>query len=124
MSYSVIFFGTPEFAVPSLQALISDSMFDVTLVVTQPDKPVGRKKVLTSPPVKVCAQKQVIPVLQSDDVQQSSDFLVVVAYGEILSEKVLSLAKIAAVNVHPSLLPRWRGASPIQNAISHFCPWI
>jgi methionyl-tRNA formyltransferase len=127
--FSVIFCGTPEFAVPSLKVLAGDPSFDVQLVITQPDKPVGRKKELTSPPVKIAAQALEIPVLQPQKVNDElplyllsnphlqPDFLVVVAYGEILSQAVLDLPHVAAVNVHGSILPRWRGASPIEHAI-------
>jgi len=128
---SIIFCGTPDFAVPSLRALASDPAFDVKLVVTQPDKPVGRKKQLTAPPVKVLAEALGIPVLQPEKVNEElpshfnlhpddqPDFLVVVAYGEILSQTVLDIPHIAPVNVHGSLLPRWRGASPVEHAILH-----
>jgi methionyl-tRNA formyltransferase len=126
MSYSVIFFGTPDFAVPSLEALIADVAFDVKLVITQPDKPVGRKKIMTSSPVKVCADKNNIPVFQPKDVNKEFipffnsnhfQFFVVVAYGQIFSRTMIDLPAIATVNLHASLLPRWRGASPIQHAI-------
>lgn len=127
--FSVIFCGTPSFAVPSLEALANDPAFEVTLVVTQPDKPVGRKKEVTPPPVKVSAEALGIPVIQPEKVNDElpaylqanpelqPDFLVVVAYGEILSQAVLDLPHIAPVNVHGSVLPRWRGASPVEHAI-------
>ncbi len=127
--YSVIFCGTPEFAVPSLRALASDPAFDVLLVITQPDKPVGRKKTVTPPPIKTLAQDLHIPVLQPENVNEAlplylaenpdaiPDFLVVVAYGKILSQQVLDIPRKAPVNVHGSLLPRWRGASPVEHAI-------
>jgi len=122
---TVIFCGTPEFAVPSLEALIADSAFSVDLVITQPDKPVGRKQELTPPPVKSCAQKNGIALKQPENLNDDfsaleslkPDFLVTVAYGQILKLPILDLPTIAAVNIHPSLLPHWRGASPIQNAI-------
>ena len=126
---SIIFCGTPEFAVPSLTALIDDPAFDVKLVITQPDRPVGRKQVLTSPPVKTAAESHGIEVIQPEKlndvlpalIQQrpdlEPDFLVVVAYGQILSREVLNLPRIAPVNIHGSVLPRWRGASPIEHAI-------
>lgn len=125
--FSIIFCGTPEFALPSLEALAADHRFDVQLVITQPDKPVGRKKIITPPPVKVAAEHLGIPVWQPKNINDSArspqlaahsfDFLVVVAYGKILSKELLSLPRIAPVNVHASLLPRWRGASPIEHAI-------
>lgn len=126
---SIIFCGTPDFAVPSLRALASDPAFRVTLVVTQPDKPVGRKKEVTPPPVKAAAEELGIPVMQPANVNDElpaylqlhpdlqPDFLVVVAYGAILSQAVLDLPHVAPVNVHGSILPRWRGASPVEHAI-------
>lgn len=127
--FTVIFCGTPEFAVPSLKALAADPAYEVVLVVTQPDKPVGRKKELTAPPVKVAAQNLGLPVFQPEKINDelaahmreqgiaTPDFLVVVAYGAILSEATLAIPAVAPVNVHASLLPRWRGASPIEHAI-------
>lgn len=126
MSFSVIFCGTPAFACPSLQALFDDPAFTVTRVITQPDKPVGRKQEMTPPPVKLLAEKLGIPVLQPKDINQNlkpetynlkPDFLVAVAYGQILSPELLAWPKIAPINVHASLLPRLRGASPIHHAI-------
>lgn len=123
--HSVIFCGTPDFAVPALRALVSDPAFDVKLVITQPDKPVGRKKTVTPPAVKVLANDLNIPVLQPENVNEElplylgdhpdaiPDFLVVVAYGKILSQQVLDIPRNAPVNVHGSILPRWRGASPV-----------
>jgi len=113
--------------VPSLKALLSDPAFSVKLVITQPDKPVGRKQTMTPSPVKILATQHGISVWQPQNINEeatsyklqatSFDFLVVVAYGQILSKEILSLPKIAPVNVHPSLLPRWRGASPMHHAI-------
>lgn len=137
MPYSVIFAGTPEFAVPSLNALIHDPDFDVKLVISQPDKPIGRKQEVLPTPVKNAAQKKNIPVWQPVNLNaewkmqnaelhsqfsilnSSFDYLVVVAYGQILKEHVLSAPHIAPVNLHASLLPRWRGASPMQSALLH-----
>lgn len=119
----IVFMGTPDFAVPSLQALI-DSGCEVCAAFTQPDKPQGRKQILTAPPVKVLAQEYNIPVYQpntlkngkSDDIIKSfePDFIVVVAYGKLLPKSVLDIPKKACVNVHGSLLPKYRGAAPIQ----------
>jgi methionyl-tRNA formyltransferase len=120
---TIIFCGTPEFACPSLQALHEDPAFDVVQVITQPDKPVGRKRVVTAPAVKVLAKKLGLPVEQPNDINSThyslltTDYLVVVAYGQILKERILKMPKIAAVNLHPSLLPIWRGPSPIQNSL-------
>jgi methionyl-tRNA formyltransferase len=136
--FHVIFCGTSSFAVPCLQALVSDPAFAVDLVITQPDKPVGRDKVLTSPPVALEAKKHGLKIFQPENINKelplhfqlslpaealakegtfNFQFLVVVSYGQILSKEILALPSIAAVNVHASLLPRWRGASPIQHAI-------
>lgn len=125
--HTVIFCGTPAFAVPSLESLAADPDFDVRLVVTQPDKPVGRQKTLTAPPVKTSALRLNLRVIQPDDINDPEirlqlaaidcDFLVVVAYGKILSQEILALPHIAPVNVHGSILPRWRGASPVEHAI-------
>lgn len=123
----VIFLGSSSFAVPALRALVSDDAFDVRLVITQPDKPVGRKQILTPPPVKITAEEAGIPVAQPaslnkelemlKQVYERPDFLVVVSYGQILSQEVLDWANVAPVNVHASLLPELRGASPLQHAI-------
>lgn len=125
--HSVIFLGTSPFAVPSLRALAADKRFRVDLVVTQPDKPVGRKQMLTPPPVKVAAEELGLKIFQPEKLNAEvatlqsrvpePAFLVVVSYGQILSQAVLDLPQVAPVNVHASLLPRWRGASPIQHAI-------
>jgi methionyl-tRNA formyltransferase len=121
----VIFAGTPDFAVPTLERLI-ESDVEVTCVLTQPDRPAGRGRKLTQSPVKEVAVGRAIPVLQPtiiDDAFRSllagppPDLLVVVAYGLILPQWLLDWPLIAPVNVHASLLPRWRGAAPIQHAI-------
>lgn len=127
MSLNIIFAGTPEFAVPSLQALI-DSNHTVVAVYTQPDRPAGRGQQLQASPVKLLAQKHNIPVYQPrtlrDPIAQeqlralSPDLMVVVAYGLLLPEAVLAIPRLGCVNVHPSLLPRWRGAAPIQRTIA------
>ncbi|HLD07482.1 MAG TPA: methionyl-tRNA formyltransferase [Candidatus Peribacterales bacterium] len=124
---TIIFCGTPEFACPSLLALRNDSAFEVTHVITQPDKPKGRRQTLVAPPVKSLAEKLGIPVLQPSNINilltggtsklKAPDFLVVVAYGQIFSKELLAWPTIAPINLHASLLPRWRGASPIQHAI-------
>lgn len=127
--HSIVFCGTPEFAIPSLRALVESGLFDVTLIITQPDRPVGRSKDLVAPPVKVVAQQLGIPVQQPeklnaafDDIATKTDrpdFLVVVAYGQLLSQHILDWPHISPINVHGSLLPRWRGASPVEHAILH-----
>lgn len=122
----IVFMGTPDFAVPSLQKLL-DEGHEVCAVYTQPDKPQGRKQVLTAPPVKELALVRGIPVLQpatlkNEDEQQklralAPELIVVVAYGKILPKAVLDLPPRGCINVHGSLLPRWRGAAPIQWAV-------
>ena len=119
----VIFMGTPDFAVPSLQALL-DHGYEVCAVYTQPDKPKGRGHKLQPPPVKELALAREIPVLQpttlrSGEVQEeirqwNADVIVVVAYGKILPKAVLDMPRLGCINVHGSLLPKYRGAAPIQ----------
>ncbi|MFA0740178.1 MAG: hypothetical protein DFNUSKGM_000276 [Candidatus Fervidibacter sacchari] len=118
--------GTPEFAIPSLQAIVK-SGHEVVLVVTQPDKPAGRGLKIKPPPVKVVAQQMGLPVFQPEklNVPESlqvianakPDVLVVVAYGRILKEECLAIPPKGCINVHPSLLPKYRGPAPIQHAI-------
>jgi methionyl-tRNA formyltransferase len=121
----IVFMGTPEFAVPTLKSLIEHH--DVIGVVTQPDRPAGRKNRLRQSPVKEVAIEAGIPVFQPKRIrnpeaieelkQWDADFHIVVAFGQILPQAVLDLPKIAPINVHASLLPRWRGAAPIHAAI-------
>lgn len=128
MKYKVIFFGTPEFAVPSLESLIQDDRFQVVGVVTQADKPVGRKQTLTPSPIKMLAIKNSIPVFQPSKLKGNINFWeeisllyadvnVVVAYGKILPEQILDSATKGSINVHGSELPKYRGASPIHASI-------
>lgn len=122
----VVFMGTPNFAVPCLQKLI-DSNYDIAAVFTQPDKKVGRKQLLTPPPVKALAQENNIPVYQPASLKDGNaadiisninpDIIIVVAYGKILPSAVLSVPKYGCINVHASLLPKYRGAAPIQWAV-------
>lgn len=122
----IIFAGTPEFAVPCLQALL-DSEHEVCAVYTQPDRPAGRGRKLQPSPVKELAVTAGVPVYQpltlktAEDLQQiralNADLMVVVAYGVILTQDVLDAPKLGCINVHASLLPRWRGAAPIQRAL-------
>lgn len=125
---SVIFLGTPEFAVPSLQNLI-DQNFDIKLVVTQPDRPSGRGKKITPPPVKELALLHDLKVFQPESLRKNKeerdqilnidcDFLIVVAFGQILPKEILEHPKIAPLNVHASLLPAYRGAAPIARSIT------
>lgn len=122
----IVFMGTPDFAVPCLEKLIENN-HDVAAVFSQPDKPVGRKQLLTPPPVKVCAVSNAIPVYQPDSLKNGEaleiinslnpDVIVVVAYGKILPKSILTSAKYGCINVHASLLPKYRGAAPIQWSI-------
>ena len=123
-SIDIIFAGTPDFAVPALLALISNPHINVKAVISQPDKPVGRKKEVLATPVKAAAQSAGIPVLQPQNIntdypEMSHDYLVVVAYGQILRQPILDAPRKAALNLHASLLPRWRGASPMQHTLLH-----
>ena len=122
----IVFMGTPDFAVPSLQALI-DAGHDVCAVYTQPDKPQGRKQILTAPPVKTLALEHDIPVFQPNTLKNEDEqarlrelapeVIIVVAYGKLLPTAVLDIPPHGCINVHGSLLPRWRGAAPIQWAV-------
>ncbi|MFO1371122.1 MAG: methionyl-tRNA formyltransferase [Candidatus Competibacteraceae bacterium] len=122
----LIFAGTPEFAVPTLQALL-DEGYSVGAVYTQPDRPAGRGRQLRASPVKICAAAAGVPVLQPITLRDAAvqtalaaltpDLLVVAAYGLILPPAVLAIPRLGGINVHASLLPRWRGAAPIQRAL-------
>ncbi len=122
----IIFMGTPDFSVPVLRQIIEDG-YDCIGVVTQPDRPVGRKKVLTPPPVKVEAEKLGIPVFQPERIKQSEelqtilqlkpDLIVTAAFGQILPLELLTAPKFGCINVHASLLPELRGGAPIHYAI-------
>ncbi len=124
----VVFFGTPQFAVPSLNALIAESRIEVVAVVTQPDKRRGRGNDLSPSPVKVAAELVTIPVIQPDRIKKSpealaqlrdyqADLFIVVAYGQLLSQEILDMPKIGCINGHGSLLPAYRGAAPIQQCL-------
>jgi len=122
----IVFMGTPEFAVPSLMECVNRG-YDVVGVFTQPDKPKGRGNKLTAPPVKDKALEYHIPVFQPNSIkktdivdkilQLSPDMIVVVAYGQILSRRILDIPQLGCINVHASLLPKYRGAAPINWAI-------
>lgn len=155
MPYKIVFFGTSEFSIPSLKALLDDKRFEVTAVITKPDSPTGRHQVVTPPPIKILAQKHNVQVFQFEkiktdetfavlstlssqgvnptsdestnpDCRTPSDFArndnidayVVVSYGKILPQRILNIPKRGVINVHGSLLPRWRGASCVQAAIA------
>jgi len=123
----VIFWGTPEFSVPSFFELIQAN-YDVVAVVTQPDKPVGRKQTKQESAVKKAALKYRIPVIQPESVKNNPDLTnqlidlnpdlsIVVAYGQIIPQEILDIPKFGFINIHGSLLPKLRGASPMQSAI-------
>lgn len=125
---NVVFFGTPAIALKSLECLYNSDKINVTAVVTQPDKPAGRGHKLTMSPIKQFALEKGLPVFQpksirkEDDVQKelkklNPDFFVTFAFGQILSQEVLDIPKYETINLHASLLPKYRGANPIQRAI-------
>lgn len=122
----IVFMGTPKFAVPILEMLIEN--FGVDLVITQPDKKVGRKKVLTAPPVKILAEERGIRVLQPEKIsgdedvlaelkELNPDIIITAAYGQLVPESILEIPKYKCINVHGSLLPKLRGGAPIQYSI-------
>jgi len=126
----IVFFGTAEFAVPTLERLIQEPDFEVVAVVTQPDRPQGRGQKLAAPPVKQVAVRAGLGVFQPERLRRSpdvlaalaalaTDFFVVAAYGQILPQTVLDMPRRGAINVHGSLLPKYRGAAPVQWAIYH-----
>ena len=118
----VVFMGTPDFAVPCLQKLI-DEKYYIAAVVTQPDRPKGRGKKMVAPPVKELAEKYNIPVFQPEKVRNpefievlrsiAPDLIVVIAFGQILPKEILDIPTHGCINVHGSLLPKYRGAAPI-----------
>lgn len=127
MDYGTVFMGSPDFAASILEAL--GRHYEVRGVVTQPDKPAGRGKKMTPPPVKIQAESLGYPVIQPEKMKDpgvleqlttwAPDFIVVAAFGRILRQNVLDLPPLGCINVHASYLPRWRGAAPIQAAILH-----
>ncbi len=122
----IVFMGTPDFSVPVLRQIIEDG-YEVVAVVTQPDRPVGRKRVLTPPPVKVEALKHHIPVLQPNKIREKEeiekvlsykpDLIITAAFGQILPNELLEAPKFGCINVHASLLPELRGGAPIHYSI-------
>lgn len=122
-----VFFGTPEFAAIILKKLI-ETGFTPEAVICNPDRPVGRKKIITPPPTKVLAEKYDIKIFQPDKfdkqfldslfmIHDSFDFFIVAAYAKILPKEIIDIPRLGVIGVHPSLLPKYRGASPIQGAI-------
>jgi len=122
----IIFLGTPEFALPSLQILV-DAKYDIVGVFTQPDRPKGRGKMKSEPPVKILAQSYNLPVFQYDRIRNypglqalydlKPDVMITAAFGQILSEEILKIPQLCCINVHGSILPQYRGPAPIQWAI-------
>jgi len=125
--YKIVYMGTPHYAKEILKTLVNAEDMDVGLVLTQPDRPVGRKKVLTPPPVKVLAQEHGVEVLQPNRLSNNGvfevienakpDFIIVAAFGQILPKNILDIAP--CINLHASLLPQYRGASPVQQSLLH-----
>ncbi len=127
MEIKIVFMGSPDFALPTLQIL--NERFNVVGVVTQPDRPAGRGRVEQAPEVKILTQELGLPLIQPNSLKEEAalkqlrewapDVIVVAAFGQILRDNVLTLPTYGCVNVHASLLPRWRGAAPVQAAILH-----
>lgn len=121
----IIFAGTPDFAASSLKAIIQDGRFEILAVITNPDKPVGRGKAITPPPVKKIAQENNLEIWQPEKLKEAKekierlapDFLVVVAYGKLVPKSILDIPKYGCVNIHGSILPRYRGSAVIQAPI-------
>ncbi|MBQ8197547.1 MAG: methionyl-tRNA formyltransferase [Clostridia bacterium] len=122
----IVYLGTPDFAVLPLEKILNETSHEVVAVVTNPDRPVGRKQILTAPPVKKVALKRGIPVLQYEKIRLEGvedlknlkpDIMITCAFGQILSQEILDIAPFGVINIHASLLPAYRGASPIHFAI-------
>ncbi len=123
---NIVYLGTPDFAVLPLKKIIESGKHNVLAVVTNNDKPVGRKKILAAPPVKIYAQERGVKVLQYEKIRingvedlkaLSPDIMITCAFGQILSQEILDIPKFGVINIHASLLPKYRGASPIHYAI-------
>jgi methionyl-tRNA formyltransferase len=121
----IVFMGTPDFAVPVLESLIRNEEYHIELVVTQPDRPKGRKRILTPPPVKVIAENHNIPVFQPEKIKNDfdpikriePDLIVTAAFGQLLPKPLLDIPKYGCINVHASLLPKLRGGAPIHYSL-------
>jgi len=121
----IIFVGTAAFGLPAFKALAENENFEIVLVITQPDKPIGRKQIITSPPIKIAAEKKDITILQPEhilDIKEKisllkPDLIIVAAYAQLIPEAILRLPKHGCLNLHASLLPKYRGAAIIQAAI-------
>jgi len=119
---SLIYFGTHHFSAHILESLINSNLFDIKLIVTQPDRPVGRKKEIQPPPVKIIAQKYNLKIEQPENLKnynltETADLIITCQYGLFIPKSILETTKHGAINVHTSLLPKYRGASPIQSAL-------
>lgn len=123
----IIFFGTSDFAVPALEALVKEG-YEIAAVITTPDEPVGRKQTITPPPVKITAQKLDLKILQPEKLKNNKELVscllplepdigIIASYGRIIPFEILDLPKRGFLNIHPSLLPKYRGPSPIQNVL-------
>ena len=125
----IVYFGTPDFAVPALRSIASDQRFEVVLVVTQPDRPAGRGRKLVAPPVRLAAEELGVPVYQPESLRQpdaraplvdaTADVFVVAAFGMIFGPKTLAIPARGCINLHASILPAYRGAAPISAAIAN-----
>lgn len=119
----LIYAGTSEFGIPTLEKL--KNLFEIVLIITPPNRPSGRKQILTPSPIKVWAEKNLLPVSQPEKITElkdqisdlAPDLMLVVAYGQIIPKQILDIPKFGSVNIHGSILPKYRGASPIQTAI-------
>ncbi|MFH1822289.1 MAG: methionyl-tRNA formyltransferase, partial [Patescibacteria group bacterium] len=122
---NLIFFGTAEFGIPSLKKILADSRFNVLSIITQSDKKIGRKQTITPPPVKLIADKYKILTLQPDKIikiesivrRLKPDLAVLIAYGQIIPKSILNIPKLGFINVHGSILPKYRGAACLQAPI-------
>ena len=124
----IVMFGTPAFAVPTLETLASDPRFSVVLVVTQPDRPAGRGQRLAASPIKAAASALGLPIYQPERLRTGeqvaplrdigADLFVVAAYGQIFGREMLAMPRLGCINLHASLLPAYRGASPVSAAIA------
>ena len=124
----IVYLGTPDFAVNPLKEILKDTNIEVLGVVCNPDKPVGRKKILTAPPVKQFALENGLKVFQFSKIREEGveilkqlnpDIMVTCAFGQILSQEILDIPKFGVINIHASILPKYRGASPIHYAIKN-----
>jgi methionyl-tRNA formyltransferase len=120
----ILFIGTSEFSIPALKRLKGKNL-NIVSVITQPDRPVGRKKELTPPPIKVAAQELGLPILQPENISNITDKIkelgpdltVMISYGQIIPKEIIEIPNYGTLNIHPSILPKYRGSSPIQSAI-------